>query len=59
MVSSRITGRAFMIDTVGMGDSNTIAVYVVKGGRRTAVIDCGYASTYGNVMHGQIGRAHV
>lgn len=52
MVSSRITGRAFMIDTVAMGDSNTIAVYVVKGGRRTAVIDCGYASTYGNVMHG-------
>ena len=52
MVSSRITGGAFMIDTVGMGNSNTVAVYVVKGGRRTAVIDCGYASTYGNVMQG-------
>jgi len=52
MVSSRITGRAFMIDTVGMGSSSTVAVYVVKGGRRTAVIDCGYASTYGNVMQG-------
>ena len=52
MVSSKITGRAFMIDTVGMGNSSTVAVYVVKGGRRTAVIDCGYASTYGNVMQG-------
>src|SRR5271169_5752589 len=52
MVSSRITGRAFMIDTVGIGNSSTVAVYVVKGGRRTAVIDCGYASTYGNVMQG-------
>lgn len=52
MASSRITRRAFMIDTVGMGNPSTIAVYVVRGGRRTAVIDCGYASTYGNVMQG-------
>jgi len=52
MVSSRITGRAFIIDTVGLGNSNAVAVYVVKGGRRTAVIDCGYASSYGNVMQG-------
>jgi glyoxylase-like metal-dependent hydrolase (beta-lactamase superfamily II) len=52
MVASRITGRVFMIDTVGLGNSNTVAVYVVKGGRRTAVIDCGYASSYGNVMQG-------
>jgi len=52
MVSSRITPRAFIIDTVGMGSSSTVAVYVVRGGRRTAVIDCGYASTYGNVMQG-------
>jgi glyoxylase-like metal-dependent hydrolase (beta-lactamase superfamily II) len=52
MVSSKITGRAYIIDTVGMGDASTVAVYVVKGGRRTAVIDCGFASTYGNVMQG-------
>lgn len=52
MAPSRITNKAFMIDTVGMGNSNTVAVYVVKGGRRTAVIDCGFASTYGNVMQG-------
>jgi len=52
MVSSKITSRAFIIDTLGLGNSSTVAVYVVKGGRRTAVIDCGYASTYGNVMQG-------
>jgi glyoxylase-like metal-dependent hydrolase (beta-lactamase superfamily II) len=52
MATSRITNRAFMIDTVGLGNPNTVAVYVVKGGRKTAVIDCGYASSYGNVMQG-------
>jgi glyoxylase-like metal-dependent hydrolase (beta-lactamase superfamily II) len=52
MVTTRITGRAFMIDTVGLGNPNMVAVYVVKGARRTAVIDCGYASSYGNVMQG-------
>lgn len=52
MASSRITRRAFMIDTLGLGNSSTVAVYVVKGARKTAVIDCGYASSYGNVMQG-------
>jgi glyoxylase-like metal-dependent hydrolase (beta-lactamase superfamily II) len=52
MVSSRITRRAFMIDTLGLGNPNTVAVYVVKGARKTAVIDCGYASSYGTVMQG-------
>lgn len=52
MASSRITRRAFMIDTLGVGNSATVAVYVVKGARRTAVIDCGFASSYGNVMQG-------
>ena len=52
MVVSKITGKAYMIDTVGLGNPNTVAVYVVKGSRKTAVIDCGYASSYGNVMQG-------
>ena len=52
MVSSRITGRAFIIDTLGLGNPSTIAVYVVRGSRKTAVIDCGHASSYGNVMQG-------
>jgi glyoxylase-like metal-dependent hydrolase (beta-lactamase superfamily II) len=52
MVVSKITGRAYMVDTVGLGNPSTVAVYVVKGSRKTAVIDCGYASSYGNVMQG-------
>jgi glyoxylase-like metal-dependent hydrolase (beta-lactamase superfamily II) len=52
MVVSKITSRAFMVDTVALGNPNTVAVYVVKGSRKTAVIDCGYASSYGNVMQG-------
>lgn len=52
LVSTKITRRAFMIDTIGFGNSNTVAVYVVKGGRKTAVIDCGYPSSYTNVMQG-------
>jgi glyoxylase-like metal-dependent hydrolase (beta-lactamase superfamily II) len=52
MVVSKVSGRAYMVDTVGLGNPNTVAVYVVKGSRKTAVIDCGYASSYGNVMQG-------
>lgn len=52
MVTSKITNRTFMIDTMGAGNPSTVAVFVVKGNRKTAVIDCGFASTYGNVMQG-------
>lgn len=46
-----------MIDTIGAGAPMTVAVYVVKGGRKTALIDCGFASSHGNVLQGlrQIG----
>jgi glyoxylase-like metal-dependent hydrolase (beta-lactamase superfamily II) len=52
MVSSRITDRVSMIDTVGLGNPSAIAVYVVRGDRKTAVIDCGYASSNQRVMEG-------
>jgi glyoxylase-like metal-dependent hydrolase (beta-lactamase superfamily II) len=52
MATTRISGRASTIDTVGLGNPGTVAVYVVKGSRKTAVIDCGYASSYGNVLQG-------
>jgi glyoxylase-like metal-dependent hydrolase (beta-lactamase superfamily II) len=57
MVYSKIAQRTFMIDTIGAGSPNTVAVFVVKGNRKTALIDCGFASSYGNVMQGlrQIG----
>jgi glyoxylase-like metal-dependent hydrolase (beta-lactamase superfamily II) len=52
MVSSKVTDRTFMIDTLGVGNPNTIAVYVVKGKTKTAVIDCGHASSYQTVLEG-------
>jgi glyoxylase-like metal-dependent hydrolase (beta-lactamase superfamily II) len=52
MVSSKITERAFLIDSLGLGNLGTVAVYVVKGAKKTAVIDCGYASSYENVLRG-------
>jgi glyoxylase-like metal-dependent hydrolase (beta-lactamase superfamily II) len=52
MNSSKVTDRTSMIDTLGIGNRNTIAVYVVKGDRKTAVIDCGHASSFGNVLEG-------
>ena len=57
MVYSKVAERTYMIDTIGAGAPGTVAVYVVKGARKTALIDCGFASTYGNVMQGlrQIG----
>ena len=52
MANSKISNRAFLIDTLALGNASTVAVYLVKGNRKTAVIDCGYASSYGNVMQG-------
>jgi glyoxylase-like metal-dependent hydrolase (beta-lactamase superfamily II) len=52
MVHSKIGTRAYLIDTVALGNASTVAVYLVKGTKKTALIDCGYASSYGNVMQG-------
>jgi glyoxylase-like metal-dependent hydrolase (beta-lactamase superfamily II) len=40
-----------MIDTMALGQPNTVAVYVLKGAK-TALIDCGYASSYETVLAG-------
>jgi len=52
MPSNKVSGRAYMIDTIGAGDSSTVAVYVVRGARKTALVDCGFASSYGNILRG-------
>lgn len=52
MVYSKVAERTYMIDTIGAGTPNSVAVYVVKGSRKTAVVDCGFSSSYGNVMQG-------
>jgi len=52
MAASRITSRASMVDTLGLGTPSTVAVFVVKGDKKTALIDCGYASSHENVIGG-------
>ncbi len=49
MVVSKISDRVYLIDTLAMGDKNSVAAYLVKGSK-TALIDCGYASSARTVL---------
>ena len=39
----------YLIDTLALGQKGTVAVYLVKD-KKNAIIDCGYASSYKNVL---------
>jgi len=39
------------LDTYGLGQQGTVSAYLVKGPKPT-LVDCGYASTYENVLRG-------
>ncbi|MDA4121723.1 MAG: MBL fold metallo-hydrolase [Thaumarchaeota archaeon] len=56
MVTSKVSERVHLIDTEALGQSNTVAVYVVRGTSKTALVDCGYASSTGAVL---AGLAHI
>jgi glyoxylase-like metal-dependent hydrolase (beta-lactamase superfamily II) len=43
-----------MVDTMALGQPSTVAVYVIKGAK-TALVDCGYASSYETVLEGLAG----
>jgi glyoxylase-like metal-dependent hydrolase (beta-lactamase superfamily II) len=51
MVTSKISDRVYMIDTLGLGERNTVAAYLVKGSK-IALVDCGYASSAETVLQG-------
>lgn len=51
MYAKRIDERVYMLDTFALGQGGTVSVYVIKGPRIT-LIDCGYASSYQNVLNG-------
>lgn len=57
MVASKVSERVHLIDTIALGAPNTVAVYLVRGTIRTALVDCGYASSAEAVLAGlaQIG----
>ncbi len=52
MPSSWIAPRIGIIDTLGYGTEGTIASYVAKGDKSTALIDVGYSTTWENVLKG-------
>jgi len=51
MAVSRVGAKVSLIDTIGVGQPSSIAVYAVRG-EKTALIDCGHASSYENVLRG-------
>jgi glyoxylase-like metal-dependent hydrolase (beta-lactamase superfamily II) len=48
---TKITEKVHMIDTLALGQPNTVAVYVLRGAK-TALVDCGYASSSETVLQG-------
>jgi glyoxylase-like metal-dependent hydrolase (beta-lactamase superfamily II) len=51
MYSTKVAERVYMLDTVALGQPKTVAAYVIKG-EKIALVDCGYASSYQNVLAG-------
>lgn len=51
MYATRLTDRVYLLDTLALGFSKVVSVYVVKG-KKPALVDCGYASSYENVLAG-------
>jgi glyoxylase-like metal-dependent hydrolase (beta-lactamase superfamily II) len=45
----KIQEGVYLIDTLALGQKGTVAVYLVKD-KKNAIIDCGYASSYKNVL---------
>ena len=51
MYATKVSDRVYMLDTYGLGQTGTVSAYLVKGPKPT-IVDCGYASTYENVLKG-------
>lgn len=48
---ARISDQVYQIDASLPDSARTVAVYVLKGSK-TAIVDCGYASTYKKILQG-------
>jgi glyoxylase-like metal-dependent hydrolase (beta-lactamase superfamily II) len=51
MYASKVSDRVYMLDTFAFGQPGAVSAYLVNG-PKPALIDCGYASTYENVLRG-------
>jgi len=51
LYATKVSERVYMLDTYALGQPHTVSAYVVKGPKIT-LVDCGYASSYENVLAG-------
>ena len=51
MYATKVSERVFLLDTYALGEARTVAAYLIKGPRPT-LVDCGYASSFENVLAG-------
>lgn len=51
MYATKVSERVYMLDTYALGQPGTVSAYLVKGPKPT-LVDCGYASSYQNVLAG-------
>ncbi|MGD0477433.1 MAG: MBL fold metallo-hydrolase [Nitrososphaerales archaeon] len=51
MYATKVAERVYVLDTYALGHSNTVGAYVITGPKVT-LVDCGYASSYQNVLAG-------
>jgi glyoxylase-like metal-dependent hydrolase (beta-lactamase superfamily II) len=51
MYATKVSDRVYMLDTFALGQPAAVSVYLIKGPKPT-LVDCGYASSYENVLRG-------
>lgn len=51
MYSTQLGEEVYLLDTYSLGQSQTVAAYVIKG-PKVALIDCGYATSHKSVLEG-------
>jgi glyoxylase-like metal-dependent hydrolase (beta-lactamase superfamily II) len=53
VITTKVSERVYMIDTVALGRPGSVAAYVLKGSK-VALVDCGYATSAGTVLEGML-----
>jgi len=51
LYATKVSERVYLLDTFALGQPGTVGAYAIKGPKVT-LIDCGYASSYKNVIAG-------
>jgi glyoxylase-like metal-dependent hydrolase (beta-lactamase superfamily II) len=51
MFATKVSQRVYLLDTYAFGFPGVVGVYLIKGPKPT-LVDCGYASSYQNVLSG-------